>query len=228
MRIFAKRIALVAVLALGALLPGICAAAASASDVPVYKPPPRGAPSGRVGMGTRGAHPPPQIWALAPDHTGLTTHDQPSLYWYASKPVAARIEITAAGKYGVTTIFETHVTSPAAGGVQKVDLAHYGIRLQPGIEYRWSVALESDPRQRSNSAAIERIAPSQHLTKRIEESPRAKQAAAYAEEGIWYDAIASLGELIERSPDDVALRTQRAALLEQVGLKEAAAGDVRR
>ncbi len=228
MRIFSKRIALVALLAVGALLSGTPAVAATSSDVPVYKPPPRGAPSGRVGMGTRGMHPPPQIWALAPEHTGLTTRDQPSLYWYVSKPVAVRIEITAVSNQGVATVLETGVASPAAGGVQKMDLARYGILLQPGIEYRWSVILESDPRQRSNSAAIERIVASPELAKRIEATPRTKHAAVFAEEGIWYDAVESLGELIEQSPDDLALRHQRAALLEQVGLKNAAAGDLRR
>lgn len=228
MRIFVKRIALVAVLAVGVLLSGTPAVAAAASDVPVYKPPPRGAPSGRVGMGTRGTYAPPQIWALAPNHTGLTTRDQPSLYWYASEPVATRIEITAVGNQGVTTILETRVARPAAGGVQKMDLARYGIRLQPGIEYRWSVTPESGPKQSSISAAIERIVASPQLAQRIETTPRTKHAAVYAEEGIWYDAIASLGELIEQSPDDLALRLQRAALLEQVGLKMTAAGDARR
>jgi len=179
-------------------------------------------------MGTRSMRPPPQIWALAPEHTGLTTLEQPSLYWYLSKPVAIRIEIAAVGNQGVTTVFETRVASPATGGVQKMDLARHGIRLQPGIEYRWSVTPETAPKQSSNSAAIERIVASPQLTQRIEATPRVKHAGVYAEEGIWYDAIAALGELIEHSPEDLELRAQRAALLEQVGLKMAAAGDVRR
>jgi hypothetical protein len=225
---FAKRTALVAILAVESLLFGTLAGAAAASDVPGYKPPPRGAPSGRVGLGTRGINPPRQLWALAPDHTGLTTRDQPSLYWYASKAIAARIEITAVGNQGVKTILDERVDSSATAGVQKIELARYGIRLQPGVEYRWSVSLESDPTQRSNSAAIERIAANAALAKRIESSPRTERAAVYAEEGIWYDAIASLGELIEQSPGDLALRAKRAALLEQVGLNDAAAGDARR
>ncbi len=226
MRILAKRIALVALLGAGALLTDTLNFAAPAADVPVYKPPPRGAPSGRVGMGTRGSHP-PQIWALAPDHTGLTTREQPSLYWYVSKPVATRIEITTVSNKVVTTVFETRVPNPSADGMQKVDLTRYDIHLQPGIEYRWSVTVENDPGQSSKSAAIERIAASSELTRRIEASPKAKHAAVYAEEGIWYDAIAALGELIEQSPDDRSLRAQRAALLEQVGLNTPAAGDLR-
>ena len=44
--------------------------------VPVYKPPLRGAPGGRVGGGTRGT--PRDLFvlsALAPDHSGLTVQE---------------------------------------------------------------------------------------------------------------------------------------------------------
>jgi Flp pilus assembly protein TadD len=47
-------------------------------------------------------------------------------------------------------------------------------------------------------------------------------ARIYAEEGVWYDAIDALSRAIEKSPNDAALREQRAALLEQVGLQAAA------
>src|SRR5688572_21778645 len=70
----------VAVLALSLPLPVFAANA----NVPVYNPPPRGAPGGRVGGGTRG---PGQrdvfvLSVLAPDHSGLTSSEQPSLYWF--------------------------------------------------------------------------------------------------------------------------------------------------
>jgi hypothetical protein len=227
MNLLVRRTSLVAGLAAGALVLGMLGGAAAASDPPTYKPPPRGAPSGRVGLGTRSIHPPPQVWALAPDHTGLTTRDQPSLYWYVLKPVASRIEITAFTSQGIKTLLDESVASPVAAGVQRMDLARYGVRLEPGVEYRWSVSLEGDPKQRSNSVAIEFVAASPALAQRIASTPRTERAAVYAGEGIWYDAIAALGELIEQSPNDAALRMQRAALLEQVGLKEAAAGDKR-
>jgi hypothetical protein len=43
----------------------------------------------------------------------------------------------------------------------------------------------------------------------------------YAEAGLWYDAVAALGELIDQTPTDRTLVEQRAALLRQVGLPEA-------
>jgi hypothetical protein len=48
-------------------------------------------------------------------------------------------------------------------------------------------------------------------------------ARTYAEAGLWYDLIDALSAGIAASPGDAGLREQRAALLEQVGLTEAAA-----
>ena len=58
---------------------------AAADDLPVYKPPQRGAPGGRVGGSSRGIGDRLlTLSVLAPDHTGLTVREQPSLYWYLS------------------------------------------------------------------------------------------------------------------------------------------------
>ena len=50
----------------------------------------------------------------------------------------------------------------------------------------------------------------------------------YAEVGLWYDAVSTLGDLIDTPPKGITLqelRQQRAALLEQVDLEEVAAYD---
>ena len=36
----------------------------------------------------------PRLSVLAPDHTGLTTQEQPSLYWYLSEPAPYPIDLT--------------------------------------------------------------------------------------------------------------------------------------
>jgi len=223
-----RRFALFAWIAAGMQLCVMLSAIAADADLPRYKPPPRGAPSGRVALGTRTIVPPPQIWALAPNHIGLTTREQPSLYWYATTSGTARVALVSVGAQGMKMLLNESVAASTSPRIMRIDLARYGIRLQPGIEYQWTVALESDPRQRSQRAAIERIAANPELTKRLDAAPRPRHAAVYAEAGIWYDAIASLGELIEQSPSDTSLRIQRAALLDQVGLKEAAAADRQR
>ena len=221
-------IAVAAALVFGAWLGATSAVIAASADDPIYKPPARNAPTGRIGLGTRSIVPPRQVWALAPDHTGLTTREAPTLYWFVGKPVATRVELAAVGGDGSKPMLEESLPGPAAAGVQKIDLSRYGIRLQPGVEYRWTVSIEGEPKQRPSTVAIQRIAAGPDLVRRLDATPRAGRTAAYAEEGIWYDAIGSISELIELAPNDAALRGQRAALLEQVGLKEAAAGDRQR
>jgi regulator of sirC expression with transglutaminase-like and TPR domain len=49
----------------------------------------------------------------------------------------------------------------------------------------------------------------------------------YAQNGLWYDAVAAVSELIESSPKDCALRRKRAFLLQQVGLPQIADYDLK-
>src|SRR3712207_1026765 len=58
---------------------------------PVYKPPVRGAPEGRVGGGTRGGDQTFMLSVLAPRHTGWTVQEQPVLYWYLTKAISTPI-----------------------------------------------------------------------------------------------------------------------------------------
>ena len=55
-------------------------AATTTATVPIYKPPLRGAPGGRVGGGTRGSG--REVFVLtvlAPDHSALTVSEQPAI-----------------------------------------------------------------------------------------------------------------------------------------------------
>jgi hypothetical protein len=42
----------------------------------------------------------------------------------------------------------------------------------------------------------------------------------FAADGLWYDAVMVISELIETAPADMALRKNRAELLDQVDLRE--------
>src|SRR5262245_24503250 len=62
-------------------------------QAPVYTPPKRGAPGGRVGGGTRG--PQRDVFVLsvfAPYHSGFTADEQPSLYWFISNSTSLPVE----------------------------------------------------------------------------------------------------------------------------------------
>ena len=195
-----------------------------------YRPPMRGAPASRVGGASRGVGDATlELSVLAPDHTGLTTKSQPTLYWYLSKPANARLDVTVISDDKIDPLLEKVIGIPKSAGIQRLDLATAGTTLEPGVEYRWFVSVTPDEEQRSNdivaSGTIEYTAPDADLERMIATSGELDQAGIYAENGVWYDAIDSLSRAIERNPGDASLHALRAAMLEQVGLKAIAAYD---
>ena len=199
-----------------------------------YRPPLRGAPATRVGGGTRsvGARP-VTLHVLAPNETGLTTRERPTVYWYISEtltsPVELTITISEPLKHATPPALEITLQPPIAKGVHALRLGDHGITLKPGVEYQWYVAVVGNPSQRSADVvaggAIQRVANTDAVQRRLDGVPEQRWAAVYAESGIWYDAIDNLSRQISANPADAKLRQQRAALLEQVGLRDAAAFD---
>ncbi len=199
---------------------------------PVYMPPRRGAPAPgrRVGGGTRGTNKSlPVVSVLAPDHTGLTVQEQPALYWFASAVVDAPIELTVIDEKGIQPVLETRLAPPTQPGVQRVRLADYGVRLTAGERYQWSIALVLDPEHRSKditaTGAIKRIKRSE-VESILTAVTNAEAPDRYAGAGLWYDAVMAISDLIDAAPEDLDLRSQRAGLLEQVGLSEVGAYDL--
>jgi len=199
----------------------------------VYKPPLRGAPATRVGGGTRNTGSKIlTLSALAPNEAGYTVSDKPTLYWYLSESLDTPVEltITPTGKLHEATppVLEITLKPPVARGVHALRLGDHGVVLKPGVEYQWFVAVISNPAQRSNDVvaggSIIRLADSA-IPAQLQQVPQARWAGVYAEGGVWYDAIDQLSRSISATPADRQLRQQRAALLEQVGLPEAAAFD---
>jgi len=197
----------------------------------VYNPPKRGAPDGRVAGGTRGAGAErPVLSALAPEHTGLTVQEHPTLYWFLSKAVTQPLRLTITDDQAGPPLIDTRIPPPVSPGIQGVRLADLGARLLPGIHYRWLITLGPDPDHPSGyifaGGAIERMAFPEPLSKKLAGGSQLEVAALYAKEGFWYDAVTTLSEMIHAAPHDPDLRAQRAALLKQIGLQEAAEYDV--
>jgi hypothetical protein len=193
--------------------------------VPVYKPPLRGAPGGRIGGGTRGV--PGETLALsvlAPDDRALTISEQPTLYWFISSRTSFPIEVVLMDPDGIRPMLELNLAPPTQAGVHPIRLADHGIRIQPGIAYRWYVAVVPDAGRRSRDilagGTIERIMPPPDLTSTLSRSGRDDRVSLYASAGLWYDALTEVTDLVDQSPGDSALRQQRAALLKQVGLPD--------
>ncbi len=193
----------------------------------VYRAAASDALGARVTGGSRGAGDSNvRLDVLAPDETGLTTQEQPSLFWYQSKPASASFELTLLEENKVKPVLQVKVDRSSKAGIQRIKLADHGVKLQPGVEYRWVVALITDPANRSSdlvaSSFVQRIEPSKELQEKLAKASPDARPSIYAEAGIWHDALASLSDLIEAHPDSPVYKTQRADLLRQVGLNMAA------
>ena len=196
-------------------------------DLPIYKPRKQSTPKGRVGGGIRGGDG-PALYVLAPDHVGFTKDEQPSLFWYLSKTTSLPVEFTLIDSRAVKPIVETKLKAPAQPGVRRISLKDLGIKLEPGVQYKWFITLQVGAEASSKDVVaggtIECI-PFLEALPHLEVPKNGEAVFRYAEAGLWYDAIATISEMIDKAPDDRKLRKQRASLLQQVGLWEVARHD---
>lgn len=193
---------------------------------PMYQPPRMSAPAPqhRRGGGTRGdgvAH--PVIVVLAPSHTGLTLQAQPDLYWFTTRlGTPTPVVFTLLKGTDIAPALEVELPFPETAGIQKIHLAGYGISLEEGEEYQWSVALVPDPDHRSKDVvamgAIKRIPWPGGLTPQPASHTSPDAASVYASAGLWYDALMAVSYHLDGSRESTIWRSHRAALLDQVGL----------
>jgi hypothetical protein len=194
---------------------------------PVYRPPARGKPRGRVAGGVRGVEAElPSLQVLVPDHAGQTLSDHPSLFWYVDGPPPenARVYFTLIDDTSVEPLVEVELERPARAGIYRIDLAEHAVHLERGAEYEWSVVLVVDSGQRSkdvvSSGWIDRVeAPAGLAPAGVPHSVQ-----AYAEYGLWYDALGAASDRVRADPANAVLRGARDSLLRQVGLPPVGAG----
>lgn len=168
----------------------------------------------------------PSLYVLAPEHTGYTIKEKPTLYWYQSKTANAKFEFNIVGEDPSKPIFTIGYTPAAGTGIQSLQLREHDVRLKKGIEYSWYVTIISDPEHRTKdifaSGAIECIDPPINVAKSLTNKSKKDLAYILAEEGIWYDALDIISHLIEANPKETLFKELRAELLDQGNLSEAA------
>lgn len=192
---------------------------------PVYKPPLRGAPGGRVGGASRSAvrvkTPLPIIELLAPaDHAGISASSTPTLYFFVSRPVVWPTEFTISAPMQPAPVLEVRIPSPSAAGIYPLRLTDYRVRLQPGVAYTWSVSIVLDPRAWSrNIVASATIIHDPGIAAGATAGPPPPdRVARLAGAGLWYDAVAAAVE-----SENLDRHAAIAALIQQAGLTQAAA-----
>ena len=195
-----------------------------------YKPPFLGAPSNSrlVGMALRGGTSDLVLSVLAPAHTGLSLKAQPDIYWYTSKPISKPfqfVEFVLNSDKAIDPIFRTHLKPVTKGGIQKLSLSEYNIKLDLDTEYTWAISLVPDATSRAHdfvtSGKIKYVKPSQQLLDKIEISSAKLDPYVFAQAGYWYDALATTIRQTE-TENDLSSKDNLVSLLEQVELNQIA------
>jgi hypothetical protein len=181
-----------------------------------------GVPSSRIGGASRGDANDLLVAVFAPDHIGLTSRDQPKLYWYLSKPVMTRIDITLTDDASAQPLLETTVEASSEGGIQSIDLSRYGVRLRPGVPYNWSVAVVNNPDQRSMDIVASGLILFRELPpdvqNRLAQASDREKSAVYGHAGYWYDMVQALEELRVKESGDRNWQEAWANVMKEHGL----------
>lgn len=193
---------------------------------PVYLPPIRGAPVGRVAGGTRGIldEYPSLLCVISPDHTALTLLNQPQLHWFLREATTYPIELTVIEDQAIHPLLETQIHQPTKPGIQKIRMVDYEVSLRQGVTYKWFIAVVPDLDRRSKDilawGAIRYVKISGNLQEKLFQIDKNLALDIFAQAGIWYDAFACISDLIDLYPYDTILLEKRRMLLEQVGLSQ--------
>ncbi|MEG3839436.1 DUF928 domain-containing protein [Microcoleus sp. herbarium14] len=195
-----------------------------------FKPPDVEAPDNRQSATHRGDACPKDlsIVPLMPQsNDGLTLAESPTFFAYVSHP-STQVEFTLQADDGKgTEVYKTtfkadkpgivEVSIPAAGDRQK--------SLEIGQRYQWSfsVACNDDPSGNYFvKGIVKRIEPQETLKKDLANPDPLARAIAYANNGIWYDTLATVAQMRRLAPDDSGPRTEWTQLLQSQGLESVA------
>jgi len=171
----------------------------------------------------------PELLPLVPDHAGLTINIHPSLCWILTgqPPQRATIMFTLNGTDHIEPIFEVQLSDPFL--TEKNETCHcvnrrdYGIGLAPDSVYCWFISMRKNPESNSQDIVaggmIERCDFEECMVNvDIPFGCDKRLVSTMATNGIWYEAISCLCDLIGSNPDDRSLRRMLHDLLGPVGL----------
>jgi len=135
------------------------------------------------------------LTALVPNGLPLCATEQPIFWWSLSAPTTHPVEFSL--NLGFKTRLKKVLAGPINAGLHPIDLATLAKdhRLIPGEHYQWAVRLKvgDDPALHPVSMGWVEYRPTDpKLAARASVGSAVQQAAVFAEEGYWYDAVTLL------------------------------------
>jgi hypothetical protein len=99
------------------------------------------------------------------------------------------VVFTLTSESEIDPIAEVELGKLSEVGIQRIDLARYDVRLVPGTEYEWAIAVVVDPEHRAND-----VITVGWITVVDEPPGLESNARSFAANGLWYDALAAASD----------------------------------
>ena len=207
-----------------------------------FEPPAgEGMPSRTAGGGSRGQCPNmaqginPPLMALVPafatqpnskqtDIKGLTMAATPTFFFYIP-PIPATKAAFSLKDQNNNDIYQTNMAISDQQGIVSIEIPKDTPPLKVGQTYRWSFGVicnaenTTEPKVVFVTGEIKRTEPDASLTAKLQQAKPLEQAKIYAENGIWFESLATLAKLRQTQPTDSNLTQEWKQLLESVGLE---------
>lgn len=191
-----------------------------------FIPPNRNAPQttsgGATRRGSRYLESKETLTALMPlNKIGLTLAERPTFYWFIPQiPVeTARFSLLD----GEDIVYETTFKLPRQLGIIGFTLPTKAPSLKVGTKYHWYMSIADGSEEVGEGITVdgwvERIQPTNDLSKQLATTNLKQLSQVYAASGIWYEVLHTLVQQRLSDPSDRTVMANWQALLESVELK---------
>jgi hypothetical protein len=215
---------------------------------PPPPPPERDAPGNRGGGAGRSCAAGEQsVTALMPEYQqalisggaitkvwGTATTERPTFWFdlpYEKSTLAALEFVLQDNSSPAKDLYRGAIVPPDTPGIISISLPATVAPLEVGKLYKWFFKVRLQCHSGASAAKpqiqkeelygwVQRVSPSPALINQLKQATPQQQASLYAQNGIWFDALTTLGKLHLANPQDAQLRKDWNDLLQSVGLEE--------
>ena len=191
-----------------------------------FQPPEQGVPGRREGGGTRGLVCPTAITALIPQSTmGKTISAKPTFFYYLPVALDKTVQFELADENDKTVYKKSFRMVTSRAGIVSVSLDSDGNSpaLKVGKNYQWYFTIKCNPKSYTDdvlvSGWINRTVLAPTVKTQLDRSPdRRAKLSIFAQQGLWYEYLATLAQLRIESPSDASLALKWSEVLSSVEL----------
>lgn len=192
----------------------------------------RGTPGHREGAASRGNR--KLLTALVPAFEGtsddplsesvlgLTLEERPTFWFYIPKPFTptTELEFMLEDEHGNQLYQSSFTVSKTSSGIVSIELPPTVEALEVGKRYHWHFKIYLYPNfPTSVDGWVQRVPLKSSLQTQLEQATPQQEAAIYAANGIWHEAITSLAQLRRQRPEDREINDNWSKLLQDVQLE---------